>query len=96
MRRMIQRIFRAFFPPVTARKALRLAADHAGVPETDLNQWIVRAETPKLYNPPAEPCWPVYCPWNDGKPPMIRSSRVILVSKLTGKILYDGSASDEG
>jgi hypothetical protein len=61
-----------------------------------LNRWIVKAEAMKLYNPPAEPYWPVTCPWNDGKEPMIRDSRVILVSKLTGEILYDGPAGDEG
>lgn len=50
-----------------------------------------------LYNVPAEPCWFVYAPWQEGKDDLgLRSSRVILVSKRNGAILFDGSAHDEG
>ena len=38
--------------------------------------------------------WVVYQNW-DG-PPMIRDSRVILVCKRTGRILYEGGACDVG
>lgn len=41
-------------------------------------------------------CWYVFCPWYDGQDGMmLRSSRVVIVSKKTGEILYDGSALDE-
>ncbi len=48
-----------------------------------------------VYN--AEPAWRVSVPWFDGLDgTMLRSSRVIVVSKHGGSVLYDGSASDEG
>ncbi len=44
-----------------------------------------------------EPCWYVTAPWNDGLDgSMLRSSRIIIISKKTGYVLYDGSANDEG
>lgn len=44
-----------------------------------------------------EPCWWVQAPWNDEMDVVaIRSSRVIVVGRQTGKILYDGPAGDEG
>jgi len=44
-----------------------------------------------------EPCWWVQVPWNDEKDEnVIRSSRVIVIDRQTGKILYDGPAGDEG
>jgi len=51
-----------------------------------------------IYGMPKEPCWFIYVPWGDecGGTTMLRSSRVILVSKQTGKVLYDGSAGNEG
>jgi hypothetical protein len=50
-----------------------------------------------IYNHPKEPCWFVFARWDDGRDDgMLRSSHVILVSKISGKVLYSGSASDEG
>jgi len=50
-----------------------------------------------IYNMPTEPSWCIYAPWEDGlEGKMLRSSRVILISKESGKVLYDGSANDEG
>ena len=50
-----------------------------------------------MYGAPTEPCWFVYGPWGDGMDGMmVRNSRVIIISKLTGKVLYDASAHDEG
>jgi len=41
--------------------------------------------------------WYFSVPWNDGLTgTMTRSSRVVCVAKLDGKILYDGDANDEG
>ena len=44
-----------------------------------------------------KPYWYIYAPWSDHQDVIaLRSSRVILVGKLTGTIHYDGSAGDEG
>ncbi|WFB36804.1 putative molybdenum carrier protein [Kiritimatiellota bacterium B12222] len=52
---------------------------------------------PCIYGKPTDPNWVIRAPWNDGKDgTMLRSSRVILISKLTGEILHDGEANDEG
>jgi hypothetical protein len=40
--------------------------------------------------------WYVYVPWCDGWDPTIRSSRVIVITKIGGRIIFDGSANDEG
>lgn len=84
-------------PPLGKRKALRIAQKHCQ-PDLDQFRHQVDSDLPlELYGKPTEPHWTVYAPWMDGHDgAMIRSSRVILVSKRTGKILYDGSASDEG
>ena len=51
----------------------------------------------RIYELTSEPCWYIFAPWDDHNEPLvIRSRRVILVSKLTGMIHYDGSAGDEG
>jgi len=86
-----------YFPSVSQRKALRIArkaADH------DLPFYSIERVKPEkicLYNMPSEPSWFVFSPWNDGKDgTMLRSCRLIMVSKLSGRVLYDGSAMDEG
>lgn len=46
---------------------------------------------------PTEPSWRIYAPRGDGLDgKMLRSSRIILISKESGRVLYDGSANDEG
>jgi len=93
----LQKFRLRWFPPVSRRRALRLARNACG---HDLAFHSIEGDRPgniNLYNLPAEPCWFVFSPWNDGKDgTMLRSSRLLLVSKLSGKILYDGSAMDEG
>lgn len=50
-----------------------------------------------IYNKPAEPCWWIVAPWSDEHAVLaLRSSRVVLVGRRTGVVLYDGSANDEG
>ena len=50
-----------------------------------------------IYASFSEPCWWVQVPWNDEKDGnVIRSSRVIVIGRQTGTILYDGPAGDEG
>lgn len=51
----------------------------------------------RIYANLPEPCWYVLAPWGDGRDEWsLRSSRVIVVGKVTGTIHYDGSVGDEG
>jgi hypothetical protein len=44
-----------------------------------------------------KPCWFVKCPWGDGQDgSMLRSCRLMLLTRWGGKVVYDGSAGDEG
>lgn len=65
-----------------------------------LDELHIYQATPQRISPylmPNEPCWVVRAPWFDGHDgTTIRSSRIIMVCKKSGKILYDGSAHDEG
>jgi len=83
--------------PISKKKAIEIARK-ACIPRPD--RFVCKDRKPdncRIYNMPSEPCWFVYAPWlYEGEGMGLRSSRVILVSKLTGKILYDGSANDEG
>ena len=45
---------------------------------------------------PSEECWHISCSYHPCDPTMITSSRLICISKNTGRILFDGSANDEG
>ncbi len=53
-------------------------------------------EACRVYNAPKEGCWYILYPSHFEPGTNIESSRLICVSKSTGQILYDGSASDEG
>ena len=87
------------FPPVTQRMALDIAMQA-------LTQSVVSAplichgRKPAQFNIYAnlpEPCWWVQVPWNDeNEGNVIRSSRVIVIGRQTGKVLYEGPAGDEG
>jgi hypothetical protein len=85
-----------FFPPISRRKALSIAIEK-GIPVSPSDP--VHGRIPGkvcIYSAPTEPCWFIFAPWNDGKVMLIRSSRIILISKETGRIMYDGEAGDEG
>ena len=43
-----------------------------------------------------EPCWYILCAGCTFHRGLLTSSRLICVSRETGRILYDGSANDEG
>lgn len=87
------------FPPISRREALRIAscALANNVRSVRLICHRTRPRGYNIYSTHSEPSWYINAPWNDGKDGlMLRSSRVILVGKLTGTIYYDGSAGDEG
>lgn len=44
-----------------------------------------------------DPCWFILAPWGDENEGLyLRSGRLIIISKITGEILYNGTANDEG
>ena len=48
-----------------------------------------------VYGLPSEECWYILCSYHPHAH-LISSSRLICISKNTGRILFDGSANDEG
>ncbi len=87
------------FPPVTRQMALDIASRALAQPVAS-EPLVCHGRKPanfNIYGDLLEPCWWVQVPWNDEKTIVaIRSSRVIVVGRQTGKIYYDGSAGDEG
>lgn len=92
----LQQMLWRMFQPISRSEALRIAtdalADHArGAP---LVCHGTKPDNCHIYCDTSEPCWHIYAPWSDDKDrAAIRSSRVILVGKLTGIIHYDGSVA---
>lgn len=84
------------FPAITKQKALEIATQ---VCKTDRREFHCYSKKPKNFviyaTFPDEPCWYVSATWDDALH-MLRSSRVIVISRMTGKVFYDGSAGDEG
>lgn len=97
MKRLFRQIRLRLFPPTGRTDAIAIARQRC-TPE--LESFRVYQRLPPnahIYYRPEEPCWFICAPWNDGKDSsMLRSSRLILISKKTGDVLYDGSANDEG
>lgn len=89
------------FPPVSKKDAMRIASTLLAEKVRHL-PLTCRSTRPENFSPflarvPTEPCWYVYAPWNDEEEVFtLRSSRLILVGKLTGTVYHDGSAGDEG
>lgn len=87
------------FLPISRRDAFRIASNALAINTRGVPLICHGTKPPAccIYSAPLEPCWYIYLPWNDDKNvTAIRSSRVMLVGKLTGMIHYDGSAGDEG
>jgi hypothetical protein len=89
----------SLFPPVTQSMALDIARQALAQPVVSA-PLICHGRKPanfNIYGDLPEPCWWVMAPWNDKTDKKaIRSQRVIVIGRLTGTILYDGSAGDEG
>ena len=96
-----QSLWRRFFP-LSKRQAVKIAiAECSKKCRPDKRAFRASKERPNIYLPKGyaidEPCWYVFAPWGDNlEGTMLRSSRVIAVSKTNGAVLYDGSANDEG
>lgn len=84
------------FPLITNQKAMEIAAQKCMSNPAEFKCYGKKPERCRIYGlNPADPCWYVYAPWSDEQT-VLRSSRVIVISRMTGEILYDGSAGDEG
>ena len=100
--KFLKRLRNFLFLPITPGMAARIARRRClrRQPLSLLGFFQVLPRKPArsaIYNEPQEPAWYVYRPWGDGADGrMIRSSRVVMVSKRTGGVLYDGSAHDQG
>lgn len=89
------------FPPVSKDDAMQIASTKLAEKVRHLPMTCHSAQpencTPFMACVPTEPCWYVYAPWDDEEEVFaLRSSRLILVGKLTGTIYHDGSAGNEG
>jgi hypothetical protein len=85
---------------IALEMALR-ARTVAEVPEWLLTSYTIKdapdRPIPMFDGPLTEPAWYVFVPHFDGMDGnCLRSSHVIVISKVGGRILYDGSAFDEG
>ena len=84
---------------IDRNKALRIVAKEVAVriEELSCHDGLPDNCNPYIRATIKEPFWCIYAPWKDGLDgTMLRSSRILLVSKRTGEILFDGSAGDEG
>ena len=84
------------FPPITRKMALEITQRACNVQDREFKCHTNKPERFHPYNVNLdEPCWYVYAPWDD-EILALRSSRVVVISRVTGAILYDGDAGDEG
>jgi hypothetical protein len=86
------------FPPITRRMALDIAKQ-ALAQSVASEPLICHGRKParfSIYANLPEPCWWLQVPWNDREASALRSSRVIVIGRQTGKVHYDGPAGDEG
>jgi hypothetical protein len=80
------------FPPITKQLALDIAAQVCKSDRKEFQCYSMEPSHYSLYVPwPDQPCWYIDVLWNDDLV-AFRSSRVIVISRLTGKIFYDGEA----
>lgn len=96
---MIGQLRVLLFPPITRETALAIAsrAVSQGVVALPMTCHGRKPDDFRIYAKPPEPCWFVQVPWDDGEQGyVIRSCRVIVIGRRTGKVYYDGSAGDEG
>lgn len=94
---ILQKIWRRMFP-VSEERAIKIAmVAYRKNRQFDEQSFRICKVRPNIYLQSQDPCWYIFVPWGDGLDgSILRSSRVIVISKVTGAILYDGSANDEG
>lgn len=87
---------RLFSRSISRDKAKRIAGKACAPPLNSMEVFDTPPEGWRLYGVKGdEPCWYVRVPSEfDGM--MLHNSRVLVVSRKTGNVLYSGSACDEG
>ncbi len=83
---------------LTERDALNIFRKHIEQDKPAVAIYNVTDEPPescRAYGLPGQGYWFITCSPNQS-PDMICSSRIIVVSKMTDEVVYDGSANDEG
>jgi len=95
MAQFIRSIYDKLFMRVGKKKAIAIVRGYVA-PGIHIYEATDNLNRVNLYKTPQERCWCVYVSWDDKDIICLRSSQVVLVSKQSGRILYDGTASDEG
>ncbi len=84
------------FPPITKQQALEIAAQVCKTDRKEFHCYSKKPENCAIYVTfPDEPCWYVSAAWDDNLI-RLRSCRVIVISRVTGIVFYDGEVGDEG
>ena len=81
---------------ISKEQALEIFRAHIAMDEPRIHDITDSRPNVNVYGMPSEECWYILCSYNPHGPPMLASSRLICISKITGRILFDGSANDEG
>jgi hypothetical protein len=93
---MFEILSRLFSRSISRDQAKRIAAKACVLPLGSMKVFDTPPDSWQLYRlEGGEACWYVVVPF-DSKDMMLQSSRVVVISRKTGNVLYIGSAGDEG
>jgi hypothetical protein len=82
---------------VTRTRAVQIAVKVCTPDRRQFECFDAKPEGCRIFNAPAGPCGYILCPWGDGLDGRTtRSRRLVILSRRTGRVLYNGSAHDEG
>ena len=93
----LQQMIGRMFQPISPSHAIQIASQATNQAE-NASEFECSAMQPHrcgIYLTTSEPCWYIVAPWDDSIT-ALRSSRIVLVGKLTGMVHYIGLAEDEG
>jgi len=84
------------FPPITKQRALAIAVRTMQPKTSQIECYSQKPGNWHIYCAFAEqPCWYIRLP-HENEQPALGSSHAMVISRMDGKILYAGSAGDEG
>jgi len=81
---------------ISKEQALEIFKAHVAMDEQKIHRITDSPPNVNVYGMPSEECWHILCSYNQHAPTMLASSRLICISKITGRILFDGSSNNEG
>jgi len=81
---------------ISKEQALEIFRAHVAADGQKIHRITDSPPNVNVYGMPSEECWHILCSYNPHGPNMLASSRLICISKYTGRVLLDGSANDEG